>query len=230
MKLTTATYNSPLSTEGMFSNVFIEDTEYTLNRNKQMFSVTFEMYHIKNGERIVLDSSLLQFLGAAGDTATTNKTAIISIPNVNYSSQVEALPLTIQINNPEYDPNEFIQVVNPDYNSEIEGSQEFIEIPNPQFNDVEFLTTPNPEITTIPLRINIPMLEYLYANEGQFPEDYQIVDWGFPNYTDVLKYFEGGTLTDPELFINNPFARGWLLNNLYMKGEKVGVQFNFLDV
>ncbi len=63
----------------------------------------------------------------------------------------------------------------------------------------------------------------------QFPEGYEITDYGYPNYEDVVTYLEGGTVHDPELFISNPIALGFLLNKVVINKEPIGVQFRLLE-
>jgi hypothetical protein len=70
---------------------------------------------------------------------------------------------------------------------------------------------------------------FAYIAENGMPEDYQMVDWGFPTYEAVLPNFTGGTLNEPELNLTNDFAKAWLKHNVFMKGEKVGVQFDFVE-
>jgi hypothetical protein len=78
-------------------------------------------------------------------------------------------------------------------------------------------------------RVTVPMLAYLKENGGVLPVDYKIIDYGHPTQEDALVYFTGGTLKNPELKVLDPFAREWLKNTLAMKGEFMGVQFEFLD-
>jgi len=206
MKLYAQQYTSPLPTEDKFENVFIEDTGFSVKRNDKYFSTTFEMYHLKNGNRITLDTFTLQFLGVDGDSATTNRTTVMSIPNPDYEAMVAAIPTEVTISNP-------------DYESDVDGSQEFITITNPDYEQM---------LANVPVRINTPMINYLIEHQGVMPEDYTMVDYGYPNYTAVMPNFDGGTLTSPELFLNNDFAKAWFLENVFMKGEKVGLQFQFV--
>lgn len=92
-------------------------------------------------------------------------------------------------------------VPNPDYDSQIEGSQE---------------------------RITLPLFAYLMDNNGVMPTDYVMVDYGYPTYEKVMRYFEGGTLESPEINITEPLAIGFLMNNLIMNGEAVGNQFTIV--
>lgn len=207
MKLKSLNYISPILTEGKFEEVFIEETEVLIKKNKKYMSITFEMYCYRNGERIVLDERSIAFYGIAGDTVTSNKLAVISVPNENYDAELAAVPLTITIENPEY-------------NSEDMMSEQFITIDNPNYDS---------QLASIKRDIHIPLLEYLYSHEGNFPEVYDIVQWGYPNFQDALQYFDGGDRTNPEITISNPFAREWMKNNVVMKGETLGTQFNFVD-
>lgn len=77
-------------------------------------------------------------------------------------------------------------------------------------------------------RITVPLFAYLAENNGEMPEDYVMVDYGYPTYEKVMQYFEGGTLNNPEITISAPLAIGFLMNNLVMNGEAVGVQFTMV--
>jgi hypothetical protein len=72
------------------------------------------------------------------------------------------------------------------------------------------------------------LIEYITENAGVFPTDYTMVDWGFPSFEDALTYLTGGTLSNPELNPSSDFVKGWLLYNVGMKWEKIGVQFTFV--
>lgn len=72
-----------------------------------------------------------------------------------------------------------------------------------------------------------PLMDYLVANNGVYPEEYEIVDYGYPTLEKALEYFTGGTLQEPEVFLTDPLAQGWLLNNLILNGEPVSKQFKF---
>jgi hypothetical protein len=80
-------------------------------------------------------------------------------------------------------------------------------------------------ITESQERITVSMFDYLIENEGVMPDDYQMVDYGFPTYEKVMMYFTGGTLDSPEIHITDPLAIGFLLNSLIINGEAVGNQF-----
>jgi len=208
MKLIAPVYHSPILTEGTFENVFIEDRNFLLQRSNNYFTIIFDMYCIRESHKIILDSFIISFLGINSESTNSNRTTVISIPNPNYESEVLLIPTTVQISNPDYVFGE-------------EGSEEFLTIPNPNYESM---------VTSIPLRTEVGMFRYImYDNNGEMPTDYEIVDWGYPTYQDVLRNFDGGTLTNPELILNNDFAKGWFLNNVYMKGEKVGNQFNFTE-
>ncbi|GIZ09970.1 hypothetical protein [Flavobacterium sp. UMI-01] len=75
-------------------------------------------------------------------------------------------------------------------------------------------------------RLTVPMLAYIAENG--MPEDYQMVDWGFPTAEKARQMFTGGSLDDPRVELTDPFARQWLLNTLNFKGEKAIVQFQFV--
>lgn len=170
MKLQAQTYNSPLLHQGTFENVTIEDVCLTHKRHDNYIAISFEMSYIKNGQKVVLDTKEMGFLGMENDVVSSNRTTTMSIPN-------------------------------PDYDAEIEGSEE---------------------------RITVPLFAFLAANNDVMPEDFVIVDYGWPTYEKVMQYFEGGTLENPEITISAPLAIGFLMNNLVMNGEAVGVQFTMV--
>lgn len=170
MKLQAQTYVSPLLNQGAFENVIIEDVCLTHKRHDNYIAIGFEMSYVKNGQKVVLDTKEMGFLGLENDVISSNRTTTMSIPN-------------------------------PDYDAQIEGSEE---------------------------RITVPLFAYLTANNGVMPEDYEMVDYGYPTYEKVMQYFEGGTLENPEITISDPLAIGFLMNNLVMNGEAVGVQFTMV--
>lgn len=167
MKLLAQTYVSPLLSQGTFENVTIEDVCLIHKRHDNYIAIGFEISYVKNGQKVVLDTKEMGFLGMENDVVSSNRTTTMSIPN-------------------------------PDYDAQIEDSEE---------------------------RITVPLFAYLMANNGVMPQDYEIVDFGWPTYEKVMQYFEGGTLENPEITISAPLAIGFLMNNLVMNGEAVGVQF-----
>lgn len=82
--------------------------------------------------------------------------------------------------------------------------------------------------STEPEFLFFPLLQILYENSGQLPVEYEISDFGYPNYTDVLQYFVGGYFENPEILIENPLAQGFLLTKLFMNNEPVINQFTFV--
>jgi hypothetical protein len=66
-------------------------------------------------------------------------------------------------------------------------------------------------------------------NNGAYPENYTMVDWGYPSYEDALDYLTGGTFESPEINPANEFVKAWILNTVIMKGELIGAQFQFVD-
>ena len=70
-------------------------------------------------------------------------------------------------------------------------------------------------------------IEYL-TNNGNYPENYYMVDWGHPSYEDVLQYINGGSLQSPELHPISEFVKAWILNTVMIKGEFIGKQFQFV--
>lgn len=71
------------------------------------------------------------------------------------------------------------------------------------------------------------LIQYFIDNNGSYPENAEIVDWGFPSFEDALTYLDGGSFQSPELFPINDFVRNWILNSVVMKGETIGQQFQF---
>ncbi|EJG02289.1 hypothetical protein [Flavobacterium sp. F52] len=73
------------------------------------------------------------------------------------------------------------------------------------------------------------LIQYFIDNEGAYPENSEIVEWGFPSFEDALTYLDGGSFQSPELFPKNDFVRDWILNSVVMKGEAIGQQFQFVQ-
>lgn len=74
-----------------------------------------------------------------------------------------------------------------------------------------------------------PLMLYLNENGGNYPENYFMVDWGFPSYEDALLYLNGGSFQSPEITPVNEFVKQWILNTVVMKGEYIGKQFQFVE-
>jgi len=96
----------------------------------------------------------------------------------------------------------------------------FVEIDNPDYD------AQNPDSS---LKVTIP----LFGPDGNYnfnPETtpFTVVDFGYPTCEKVLQYFEGGTLENPEIIINNPLAMEFVLNKFSVKNEALGVQFQFV--
>lgn len=161
MKLTAQKYESPKETEGTFFDVEIRDVKLEVSSKENYLAIHFEMSHVKNSERKVIETAVLAFLGNEDDEVSSNRTTTISIP----------------------DPNQ-------------EGE-----------------------------RLQVNMLDYF--QEFGIPEDYKMVDWGYPTAEKAKQMFSGGTLQNPEVQLSDFFAQAWLLNTLVFKGQLVGVQFNF---
>lgn len=66
-------------------------------------------------------------------------------------------------------------------------------------------------------------------NNGNYPENYYMVDWGHPSYEDVLQYLNGGSFQSPELHPTSDFVKSWILNTVTMNGERIGKQFIFSE-
>jgi hypothetical protein len=89
MKLIAQTYVSPLINQGTFDNVIIQDVSLTHKRLEKYISIGFEMSYLKNGQKVVLDSKEMGFMGMENDVVSSNRTTTFSIPNPNYDAQVE---------------------------------------------------------------------------------------------------------------------------------------------
>lgn len=72
------------------------------------------------------------------------------------------------------------------------------------------------------------LMDYIMANQGNYPKDYEMVDWGYPSYEDALTFLSGGSFQSPELHPINDFVKAWILNTVIMKGEFIGKQFQFV--
>lgn len=73
------------------------------------------------------------------------------------------------------------------------------------------------------------LIAYLAENSGNYPENFRMIDWGFPSYEDALLYLNGGSFQNPEIQPVNEFVKAWILNTVVMKGEFIGVQFQFVE-
>lgn len=73
------------------------------------------------------------------------------------------------------------------------------------------------------------LIDYIMANQGNYPQDYEMVDWGYPSYEDALAYLSGGSFQSPEIQPVNDFVKAWILNTVTMKGEFIGKQFQFVE-
>jgi hypothetical protein len=105
MKLKATIYKSPDLFQGTFENVFIEDVSFELKRQEKYLRINFDMYYIKNEQKIILESNYIAFQGMNGDYNSTNRKATFrfnappieeEIPNKS-GSETEA---------PEIDPTE----------------------------------------------------------------------------------------------------------------------------
>jgi hypothetical protein len=160
MKLQSQIYNSPILTEGTFQNIFIEEISIQHKRKDNYLRIDFEMYIIKDTQKVVLDSSYIAFQGMNDDDASTNRKS------------------TFKFNGTE----------------EVHG-----------------------------------LIDYVISNGGNYPTNYEMVDWGYPSYEDSLTYLSGGSFQSPELQPVNDFVKAWILNTVIMKGEYIGVQFEFVE-
>jgi hypothetical protein len=159
MKLFAAKYISPILTEGIFENAFIEETSIQLQREYMCLKIDFDLYIVKDNVKIILASSYIVFEGMNDGINSNRKTTF-------------------------------------------------------KFNDSEDVKG---------------LVDYLITNQGQYPINYKILDWGHASYEDSLTYFSGGNFFSPELQPANNFVKDWILNTVTMKGEKIGNQFQFVD-
>jgi len=75
----------------------------------------------------------------------------------------------------------------------------------------------------------VPLLAVLAANNMQLPATHVIEDIGYPNREDSLLYFDGGSIDDCNISLTNPLAQLFIKDAVVMKGEKIGVQFEFVE-
>ena len=73
------------------------------------------------------------------------------------------------------------------------------------------------------------LIDYIMEHQGNYPENFKMVDWGYPSYEDALTYLSEGSFQSPELHPINEFVRAWILNTVIMKGEFIGKQFQFVE-
>lgn len=74
MKLIAPIYNSPILTEGTFTNVAIEETSFEIKRKETYLRIDFQMY-LQDKPTIVLESSYLAFHGMNADETNSNRKA-----------------------------------------------------------------------------------------------------------------------------------------------------------
>lgn len=72
------------------------------------------------------------------------------------------------------------------------------------------------------------LIAYITENQGAYPENYEMIDWGYPSYEDALNYLDGGSFDVPEIQPANDFVKLWLLNTIIMKNEHIVNQFQFI--
>lgn len=105
-----------------------------------------------------------------------------------------------------------------------------VDIPNPDY-DASFVPGANASSEEIERKTmqykRFVLVEYLSQNNGVLPEGAIVVSYGFPTYEKVKQFFTGGEINAPELNVNNPVARGFLLENLIINGEPASKQFEF---
>jgi hypothetical protein len=74
----------------------------------------------------------------------------------------------------------------------------------------------------------IGLIQWVTENQA-YPTNFTMVDWGYPTYQQALNYLTGGTFASPEIHPVDEFVKNWILNSVQMKGELIGVQFQFVD-
>lgn len=72
------------------------------------------------------------------------------------------------------------------------------------------------------------LIQFLHEN-GKYPTNYAMVDWGYPTYEQTLNFLTGGSFASPEINPANDFVKNWILNTVIMKNEAIGVQFKFVE-
>lgn len=76
----------------------------------------------------------------------------------------------------------------------------------------------------------VPMLPILMANAGVLPDGAVITEIGYPNFTDVQQYFDGGSIQSPEIIVTNPLARMFILKKCIINGDTLENQgFEFVE-
>lgn len=163
MKLQSQAYTSPIATEGIFSTVFIEETSIQLKRQENYLKIDFEMYCLRNNERVILAKNHLAFQGMNIDESSTNRKATFKFIDDTEEQEPRGL------------------------------------------------------------------IDFIMNNQGDYPENYQMIDWGYPSYEDALNYLSGGSFESPEIHPANDFVKAWILNTVIMKGEFIGNQFQFVE-
>jgi len=73
------------------------------------------------------------------------------------------------------------------------------------------------------------LIDYLENNNGAYPTDYKMINWGRPSFDQVVHFLKGGNLNDMEIQPSNAFVKEWIKHNLIMNGDYVGKQgFEFI--
>lgn len=72
------------------------------------------------------------------------------------------------------------------------------------------------------------LIQFISEN-GVYPENYKMVDWGKPTFEQALNYLTGGTFDSLEINPVNQFVKDWILNTIVMKEQFIGTQFQFVD-
>lgn len=203
------------SAGGVFEEMFVQEKKFSIEKGRKYLLIEFEMYYFKDGEKTIHSERSIAFYGMTGDESSSNRTAIISIPNPDYDAMVAAIPETVQVPaQPEFVLIDDVETPNPDYDAE-----DLVTIPNPDYENM---------VNSVARHNSIPLLQYLYTHEGNLPEEFEVLDWGYPNFEDALSYFSGGDRSNLDISITNPFARDWFRNTLVMDNQKI-TQFNFVD-
>jgi len=113
MKLTCDIYICPDPSKGEFRDAVVEETCITHQGKEKRLEVKFDMYYMKNDEKVNIGTRTMLFYGMENDTISSNQTTYVRIANPNYDPEVD---YTEEIPNPDWyegsDLPEFITVDN----------------------------------------------------------------------------------------------------------------------
>ena len=89
MKLKASIYIHPKLDRGTYTDVFIEDVSLIHKRQQKYIAIGFEMYYFVDGDKVVLGTKEMGFIGMEGDDNSTNRTTTFSIANPDYDAEIE---------------------------------------------------------------------------------------------------------------------------------------------